>query len=41
MLLAYFSWRKDIVGVVGQSTGAFVYARNLILIYRNPAPRSV
>jgi lipid-A-disaccharide synthase-like uncharacterized protein len=41
MLLAYFSWRKDIVGVVGQSTGAFVYARNLILIYRNPAPRSI
>jgi len=34
MLLVYFSWRKDIVGIVGQSTGAFVYARNLILIYR-------
>jgi lipid-A-disaccharide synthase-like uncharacterized protein len=34
MLLVYFSWRKDIVGIVGQSTGAFVYARNLVLIYR-------
>ena len=37
MLLVYFIWRKDIVGVVGQSTGAFIYARNLVLIYRRPA----
>jgi len=36
MLFVYFIWRKDIVGIVGQSTGVFVYARNLILIYRNP-----
>ena len=35
MLFAYFVWRKDIVGIVGQSTGVFVYARNLILIYRH------
>jgi len=34
MLFAYFIWRKDIVGIVGQSTGVFVYARNLVLIYR-------
>lgn len=34
MLFVYFLWRKDIVGIVGQSTGVFVYARNLILIYR-------
>ena len=34
MLLTYFCWRKDIVGIVGQSTGAFIYARNLVLIYR-------
>lgn len=34
LLFAYFVWRKDIVGVVGQSTGVVVYARNLILIYR-------
>ena len=33
MLFAYFIWRKDIVGIVGQSTGVFVYARNLVLIY--------
>jgi lipid-A-disaccharide synthase-like uncharacterized protein len=41
MLLVYFCWRKDIVGIVGQSTGAFVYARNLVLIYRQPAPGGV
>lgn len=34
MLFTYFVWRKDVVGIVGQSTGVFVYARNLILIYR-------
>jgi lipid-A-disaccharide synthase-like uncharacterized protein len=37
MLFAYFAWRKDIVGIVGQSTGVFVYARNLVLIYRHRA----
>lgn len=35
MLFTYFIWRKDIVGIVGQSTGVFVYARNLVLIYRH------
>jgi lipid-A-disaccharide synthase-like uncharacterized protein len=34
MLLVYFLWRRDIVGVVGQSTGFFIYARNLWLIRR-------
>ena len=34
MLFVYFVWRKDVVGVLGQSTDVFVYARNLILIYR-------
>jgi lipid-A-disaccharide synthase-like uncharacterized protein len=34
MLFVYFVWRKDVVGIVGQSTGVFVYARNLVLIYR-------
>ena len=33
MLLAYFVWRKDIVGVLGQTTGWFIYTRNLWLIY--------
>ena len=35
MLVVYFIWRKDVVGVLGQSTGWFIYVRNLILIYRN------
>ena len=34
MLLIYFVWRKDIVGVVGQATGWLIYLRNLRLIYR-------
>ncbi|TVQ30302.1 MAG: lipid A biosynthesis protein [Phycisphaeraceae bacterium] len=33
MLMIYFVWRKDIVGVVGQSTGVLVYARNLWFIH--------
>jgi lipid-A-disaccharide synthase-like uncharacterized protein len=37
LLCVYFIWRKDIVGVVGQSTGIFVYVRNLALIYRRAA----
>jgi len=32
MLLAYFIWRNDIVGILGQSTGFVIYLRNLILI---------
>ena len=35
MLLTYFIWRKDIVGVMGQSVGVFIYTRNLILIARH------
>ena len=35
MLVIYFIWRKDIVGVLGQSTGWIIYVRNLILIYRS------
>lgn len=38
MLLLYFAWRKDIVGILGQSTGVIVYARNLILIHRTTRP---
>jgi lipid-A-disaccharide synthase-like uncharacterized protein len=37
MLMIYFVWRRDIVGVLGQSTGWFIYARNLWLIYRPAA----
>ncbi|MEM7624397.1 MAG: lipid-A-disaccharide synthase N-terminal domain-containing protein [Planctomycetota bacterium] len=35
MLLAYFVWRKDIVGVLGQATGWAIYARNVFLIRRS------
>jgi len=38
MLLVYFVWRKDIVGILGQSTGVIVYARNLVLIHRSARP---
>ncbi|MDP6928836.1 MAG: lipid-A-disaccharide synthase N-terminal domain-containing protein [Planctomycetota bacterium] len=31
-LFAYFVWRQDIIGVMGQSTGIVIYARNLRLI---------
>lgn len=32
MLLIYFLWRRDPVGVLGQAVGWFVYVRNLWLI---------
>jgi lipid-A-disaccharide synthase-like uncharacterized protein len=36
--LAYAIYRKDPVFIAGQSIGAFVYLRNLMLIYRpNPS----
>jgi lipid-A-disaccharide synthase-like uncharacterized protein len=34
LLVVYFVWRKDVIGVLGQSTGFLVYARNLRLIHR-------
>lgn len=34
LLLAYSIYRKDIVFILGQSMGSFIYTRNLILIYR-------
>lgn len=33
MLLAYFLWRGDIVGVLGQAFGWIIYLRNIHLIY--------
>ena len=33
-LFVYFVWRVDIVGVIGQSTGVVIYARNLKLIHK-------
>lgn len=35
MLVVYFVWRRDIIGVVGQGTGLFIYVRNLVLIRRS------
>jgi lipid-A-disaccharide synthase-like uncharacterized protein len=35
MLLVYFIWRRDIVGILGQATGWVIYARNLALIRRS------
>jgi lipid-A-disaccharide synthase-like uncharacterized protein len=32
MLLAYFIWRRDPVGILGQGFGWIIYARNLALI---------
>ena len=32
MLLVYFIWRRDIVGILGQTTGWIIYVRNLALI---------
>lgn len=33
MLLSYFVWRRDIVGMLGQSFGLVVYIRNIYLLY--------
>lgn len=33
MLLVYFIWRRDIIGVLGQSTGWVIYSRNLWFIH--------
>ncbi|MCC6677363.1 MAG: lipid-A-disaccharide synthase N-terminal domain-containing protein [Phycisphaerales bacterium] len=32
MLFAYFVWRRDLVAVLGQTSGLVIYARNLRLI---------
>ena len=37
LLLTYAIYRKDPVFILGQATGAFIYSRNLILIYREQA----
>ena len=39
VLVFYFLWRKDVVGVLGQVFGWSIYIRNLLLIYgRQTAP---
>jgi len=37
MLMVYFVWRWEIIGFLGQSTGWFIYIRNLWFIYGNPS----
>jgi lipid-A-disaccharide synthase-like uncharacterized protein len=37
MLLVYFIWRKDVVGILGQSAGWLIYARNLYMIHAKSA----
>ncbi len=39
MLMAYFLWRRDPIGLLGQAFGWFIYIRNLWMIYR-PASES-
>lgn len=36
MLLIYFLWRKEPIGLLGQATGWFIYVRNLWFIYGKP-----
>lgn len=33
-LFTYFAWRQDVVGVLGQTTGVVIYARNIRLIFK-------
>lgn len=33
-LFSYFAWRQDPIGVLGQSSGLVIYARNIRLLYK-------
>lgn len=35
VLFAYFGWRQDVVGILGQAPGIVVYGRNLRLLYKH------
>lgn len=37
-LLAYAIYKRDPVFILGQSTGLFIYIRNLMLIHKTKAP---
>jgi lipid-A-disaccharide synthase-like uncharacterized protein len=41
MLLVYFLWRGDLVGVLGQSLGFVIYMRNLVLLGAEPVPEAL
>ncbi len=30
----YFIWRQDLIGVIGQTSGLWIYARNVYFVYR-------
>lgn len=34
LLFTYFAWRQDVVGVLGQTSGVVIYARNIRLIHK-------
>ncbi len=34
MLFVYFAWRQDPIGVIGQTSGVVIYARNIRLIHK-------
>ena len=38
MLIVYFIWRKDIVGILGQGFGWAVYVRNIHLLHTHAKP---
>lgn len=38
LLAAYFIWRQDLIGVMGQSSGLVIYARNIRLLYKTRHP---
>jgi lipid-A-disaccharide synthase-like uncharacterized protein len=40
MLMIYFLWRRDPIGLLGQSFGWFIYVRNLWMIYRPQTPHT-
>jgi lipid-A-disaccharide synthase-like uncharacterized protein len=35
MLLAYSLWRRDLVFILGQSLGVFIYLRNVVFVLRD------
>lgn len=41
ILLSYAVWRKDPVFIIGQSTGLFIYMRNLHFIFRDRRKKEV
>lgn len=40
MLLIYFAWRRDPIGILGQAIGWTIYIHNLWLIYTKPGEKA-